>query len=227
MEKQSASNSKIKYFLLSILFAILFIFTALNISTPITAYAEDDGSEDMDLGDGSVSWGGSVDAEGMDYIYIPGKIYWGGSETRTGLLFYCVDTETGEVKTETINILYNSDLDQNGERWLPKVTARLGTTRVGNVSIYSISPTLDTSIPNTGSWENTDGSPIKAWLEGDSVSTLPNGEPLPIYAQLVNDYCGGQPVLEKVIHQEYTVCFEGMYGMAIYTRKDGLDVARG
>ena len=130
MEKQRTSNSKIKYFLLSILFSILFIFTALNISTPITAYAEDDGSEDMDLGDGSVSWGGSVDAEGMDYIYIPGKIYWGGSETRTGLLFYCVDTESGEVITDTINILYNSDLDQNGEDWLPQVTTRLGTTRV-------------------------------------------------------------------------------------------------
>lgn len=37
MEKQSASNRKIKYTLLSILFSILFIFTALNI--PITAYA--------------------------------------------------------------------------------------------------------------------------------------------------------------------------------------------
>ena len=39
MEKQSASNRKIKYTLLSILFSILFIFTALNISTPLTTYA--------------------------------------------------------------------------------------------------------------------------------------------------------------------------------------------
>lgn len=92
MEKQSASNSKIKYFLLSILFSILFIFTALNIPTPITAYAEDEGGEDMDLGGGSIDW--SVDGASDDYVYIPGKIYWGGSTTRTGLLFYCVDTET-------------------------------------------------------------------------------------------------------------------------------------
>lgn len=227
MEKQSASNSKIKYFLLSILFSILFILTALNISTPITAYAEDDGSEDMDLGDGSVSWGGSVDAEGMDYIYIPGKIYWGGSDTRTGLLFYCVDTETGDIIENTITILYNSNLDNNGEDWRPQVNAHYGSTRVGGKTTYNMQAKLNTSIPNTGAWENTDGSPIKAWLEGDSGSTLPNGEPLPMYARLVYEYCGGQPVLEKVIHQEYTVCFEGMYGMAIYTRKDGLDVARG
>lgn len=226
MEKQSANNSKIKYFLLSILFSILFIFTALNISTPITAYAEDEGGEDMDLGDGSVSWGGSVDAEGMDYVYIPGKIYWGGSDTRTGLLFYCVDTETGEIIENTIKILYNSNLDNNGERWRPQVNAHYGSTRVGGKTTYNIQAMLDTSIPNTGAWENTDGSPIKAWLEGDSGAKLANGEPLPVYADLVNRYCGGQPVLEKVINQEYTVCFEGMYGMAIYTRKDGLDVAR-
>ena len=226
MEKQSASNSKIKYFLLSILFSILFIFTALNISIPLTAYAEDDGSEDMDLGEGSVSWGGSVDAEGMDYVYIPGKIYWGGSDTRTGLLFYCVDTETGAIIENTITILYNSNLDNNGEDWQDQINARYGSTRVGGKTTYNIRAKLNTSIPNTGAWENTDGSPIKAWLEGDSGSTLPNGEPLPMYARLVYEYCGGQPVLEKVINQEYTVCFEGMYGMAIYTRKDGLDVAR-
>lgn len=190
---------------------------------PIQAYAEDDGSENMDLGDGSVQW--SVDGESEGYVYIPGKIYWGGSETRTGLLFYCVDTESGEVKTDTINILYNSDLDQNGEEWLPKVNARLGTTRVGNVKIYSISPTLDTSVPNTGSWDNIDGSPIKAWLEGDSGSTLPNGEPVCKAAYLVGRYAG-MDAYQKVLNQEYTVCFEGMYGMAIYTRKDGLDVVR-
>lgn len=223
--KQSASNSKIKYLLLSILFAILFIFTALNISTPLIAYAEDDGGEDMDLGDGSVSWGGSVDAEGMDYVYIPGKIYWGGSDTRTGLLFYCVDTETGAIIENTITILYNSNLDDNGDRWISQVNAHYGSTRVGGKPIYNIPAQLNTSIPNTGAWENTDGSPIKAWLEGESTMTLANGELAPMYAYLVSTYCG-DAALKKVINQEYTVCFEGMYGMAIYTRKDGLDVAR-
>lgn len=91
MEKQSASNSKIKYFLLSILFAILFIFTALNIPTPITAYAEDDEA----TGGSTVKW--DIDGSSEGYTYIPGLIYWGGSNTRTGILFYCVDNETGTV----------------------------------------------------------------------------------------------------------------------------------
>lgn len=51
MEKQSASNRKIKYTLLSILFSILFIFTALNISTTLTVYAADnDGNGTGDAG---------------------------------------------------------------------------------------------------------------------------------------------------------------------------------
>lgn len=218
-----SNKEKITKLLLQIVILLMLLTGFFCIFKPIQAYAEDDSSENMDLGGGSVQW--SVDGESEGYVYIPGQIYWGGSETRTGLLFYCVDTESGEVKTDTINILYNSDLDQNGERWLPKVTARLGTTRVGNVNIYSISPTLDTSVPNTGSWDNIDGSPIKAWLEGDSGSTLPNGEPVCRAAYLVGQYVG-MDAYQKVLNQEYTVCFEGMYGMAIYTRKDGLDVIR-
>lgn len=226
MEKLIPSNSKISHAILCMIFSILFIFTALNISPTLTAYAEDEGSEDMDLGDGQTGWLGEVDANSMDYVYIPGQIYWGGSDTRTGLLFYCVDTESGEVVESTINILYNKEFDNNGNRWQYEITTRLGATRVGTKSIANIPAQLVEDIPNTGAWENTDGSPIKAWLEGESTLPLPNGDMAPVYAYLVSTYCG-EDELQKVIHQEYTVCFEGMYGMAIYTRKDGKDVIRG
>lgn len=218
-----SNKEKITKLLLQIVISLMLLTGIFCIIRPIQAYADDDGSENMDLGDGSVQW--SVDGESEGYVYIPGQIYWGGSNTRTGLLFYCVDTESGEIVTSTVRILYNNNLDNNGERWLPKITARLGTTRVGNYNIYSIAPILDTSMPNTGSWDNVDGSPIKAWLEGDSGATLPNGEPVPVAGQLVKDYIGDIE-FQKVMNQKYTVCFEGMYGMAIYTRKDGLDVVR-
>ena len=42
MEKQSASNIKISHAILSVIFSILFIFTALYASDPIEAYADDD-----------------------------------------------------------------------------------------------------------------------------------------------------------------------------------------
>lgn len=219
-----SNKEKITKLLLQIVISLMLLTGLFCIFKPIQAYADDEGSEDMDLGGGSVQW--SVDGESEGYVYIPGQIYWGGSNTRTGLLFYCVDTESGEIVTSTVRILYNNDFDNNGEEWLPKVTARLGTTRVGNYNIYSIAPILDTSMPNTGSWDNVDGSPIKAWLEGDSgMEPFANGDPVPVAAQLVLDYVG-EPEFIKVRNQEYTVCFEGIYGMAIYTRKDGLDVVR-
>ena len=52
MEKKQANNSKIKYTLLSILFSILFIFTALYASDPIEAYADDDEA----TGGSTVKW---------------------------------------------------------------------------------------------------------------------------------------------------------------------------
>ena len=42
MEKQRTRNNKISRTILCMIFSILFIFTALNISTPITAYARTD-----------------------------------------------------------------------------------------------------------------------------------------------------------------------------------------
>ncbi len=91
MKKSIPSNSKISHTILCMIFSILFIFTALKFSSPLTAYAEGDESENNDPGGEQVHWLGEVDAGGMDYVYIPGKIYWGGSISRTGLLFYCVD----------------------------------------------------------------------------------------------------------------------------------------
>ena len=107
MEKKQANNSKIKYTLLSILFSILFIFTALYASDPIEAYADDDEA----TGGSTVKW--DIDGSSEDYIYIPGRIYWGGSNTRTGVLFYCVDNETGTVVDGTQTILYNNYVDEN------------------------------------------------------------------------------------------------------------------
>lgn len=219
-----SNKEKITKLLLQIVISLMLLTGLFCIFKPIQAYADGDGSEDMDLGGGSVQW--LVDGDSEGYLYIPGRIYWGGSDTRTGLLFYCVDTESGEIIPDTIKILYNSALDFYGERWLLQVTTRMGATRVGNANISGVVPTLKSDLPNTGSWDNVDGSPIKAWLEGDSTMTLPNGEPVCMAAYLVYRYAG-MDAYQKVLNQEYTVCFEGMYGMAIYTRKDGLDVIRG
>lgn len=73
MEKQSASNRKIKYTLLSILFSILFIFTALNISTPLTTYAGNEsgnGTGDAGSSGTHIFAGGAASHKSAYLIYI-------------------------------------------------------------------------------------------------------------------------------------------------------------
>ena len=73
MEKQSASNRKIKYTLLSILFSILFIFTALNISPPLTTYAGNEsgnGTGDAGSSGTHIFAGGAASYKSAYLIYI-------------------------------------------------------------------------------------------------------------------------------------------------------------
>lgn len=67
------------------------------------------------------------------------------------------------------------------------------------------------------------GSAFKSWLEGDSDVT-DGGRILTNAQYLVKQYAPN--AFDKVNHNEYSVCFEGMYGMAMYIVKDGMDVVR-
>ena len=216
MEKQSASNSKIKYILLGILFSIMFIFTALFISKPITANAEDDEA----TGGSTVKW--DIDGSSEGYIYIPGLIYWGGSNTRTGILFYCVDNETGTVVGGTQTILYNNIIDDNGDDWRSMITSQSGSGRLANTSVDSLRAQYCPSLQISGDWTDG-GSAFKAWLEGDSDVTY-GGRILTNAQKLVRRYAPN--AFDKVNHNDYSVCFEGMYGMAMYIVEDGMDVVR-
>ena len=94
MEKQSHNKFKIKYILLSILFMILFIFTALNISIPLTAYADTTTNigQTMNLD----SYSANEDDESTNEQ--AGYLYWAASSKRCGVLFYVVD-EKGVIQT--------------------------------------------------------------------------------------------------------------------------------
>lgn len=88
MKQYLDSNSKIKYFLLSTIFSILFIFTALY--NPIVAHAEGEGL-------GSVPNGSGVNAQEVDSTSTAGNLFWAASGDRTGIMVYIVD-DAGEVK---------------------------------------------------------------------------------------------------------------------------------
>lgn len=214
---QIASNKqKITKLLLQIVLSLVFAICLICISKPIQAQADEGG-------EGNVQW--IVDGEGTEYVYVPGQIYWGGSYSRTGILFYCVDAKSGAIIGNTKNILYNKKIDENGSNWMNEITSTAGNTRVGNYSIANVRPKYCSELPTTGAWDSDGGSPVKDWLEADSGITTPNGKPICNAARLVLLYVHGD-AYQKVLNKEYLVCFEGMYGMAMYINKDGKDVAR-
>lgn len=85
MKKSIPSNTKIKCILLNILFSVLFILTALNISNPITAYADDSGILQ------STPNGKAVNGTEVDSTSTANYLFWAASEDRTGILFYIID----------------------------------------------------------------------------------------------------------------------------------------
>lgn len=94
MEKQSASNIKISHAILSVIFSILFIFTALNI--PITAYARQaEGIDGLDSGAslGQVLNLSTYSANETDESSneTAGYLYWAASGERSGIYYYVQD----------------------------------------------------------------------------------------------------------------------------------------
>ena len=83
MEKQSAGSIRKTHFLVGMLFTILFIFTAMFISKPISAYA------DTTLA--SNSNGKAVNGQEIDSTSTANYLFWAASSERTGILFYIID----------------------------------------------------------------------------------------------------------------------------------------
>ena len=163
----------------------------------------------------------TVDGDAKDYVYIPGGTYWGGSTSRTGALLYCVDKETKKIVPNTITVLYNNTKDENGEVWIGETYRKMGHTRVGDVYCGNAYFRRCTELPITGDWSNSDGSPLKSWLEADSGETDGNGKNICNAAMLTYNFINnGEQVYKKVQHGKYSVCVEGMYGMAMYTKAE-------
>ena len=83
MKKQRTSNPKISRTILCMIFSILFIFTALFISKPISAYADNTLA--------SNSNGKAVNGQEIDSTATANYLFWAASSERTGILFYIID----------------------------------------------------------------------------------------------------------------------------------------
>lgn len=210
MEKSIPSNSKIKYFLLSILFMILFIFTALKFSSPLTAYADTTTTigQTMNLD----SYSANEDDESTNEQ--AGYLYWAASSRRCGVMFYVVD-ENGVVQTNGLI------MDKAGQEEFGRYTdVALGKTpgirgadatgkRVGGAilgagvgsattDIYwrdNISP-----VAYSGGWQANGSNSMTYLMEDSGFTKLIKGKSLdlPNWAYFVCISGGGISALEQL-----------------------------
>ena len=210
MEKSIPSNSKIKYFLLSILFMILFIFTALKFSSPLTAYADTTTTigQTMNLD----SYSANEDDESTNEQ--AGYLYWAASSRRCGVMFYVVD-KNGVVQTNGL-IMDKAGQEEFGRYTdvalgkTPGITGRDVTSkRIGGAilgagvgsattSIYwrdNISP-----VAYSGGWQANGSNSMAYLMEDSGAQVILKGMrfELPNWAYFVYISGGGISALEQL-----------------------------
>ena len=242
MEKQSASNSKIKYTLLSILFSILFIFTAFPTTTQARP-ADFDGTAESCMKWDSTKKKWVYDApmgeSGQDGISIPdtaingtdtvGSLaptytYWAGDSNRCGIICYVIDLSTNKIdRTYTPFIMAKCALDSNNDPWQGMVNTAKFPLRTGDIVTYS-----GTSVNFVESiapvfWSGDSWSSNEAAVEADLLSEDAT------YQYKMLKYWknfGGvsmsqlQELAQKVSEQKVTLAFETVSAQSFFSSTD-------
>lgn len=221
MKKIFTSNSKIKYSLLSILFSILFIFTALNISNPITVYADDDTPQIGQVLNLSEFSANEYDESSNERA---GYLYWAASGDRSGIYYYVID-DKGNARAQGIimddagraqyGIDYGSKCTSGKIIASPKIHVSASTLGMPSVDYQpNVSPVF-----YSGGWQSK-GSESMAYLtEIVSEITIKGCRmPCPRWARLVAIQSGGE-VLESLAEPgtKWTVFVEPVSVGYMYT----------
>lgn len=197
MEKQRTSNNKISYTILCMIFSILFIFTALFISKPISAYAAGDSGASL----GQVLNLGSFSANETDESSneTAGYLYWAASGERSGIYYYVQDNY-GKVRAHGI-IMDNAYGERYGRYCTSgNVTAssKLGSANGLGLPSVQYQPNVS-PVYYSGGWQSK-GSESMAYLTeivGD-IEIKGVSMPCPRWAALVADQSGGVSALNEL-----------------------------
>lgn len=249
MEKQSASNhkiiasnSKIKYFLLSILFSISFIFTAF----PTTAQARPadfDGTAESCMKWDSTRHMWIYDApmgeSGLDGINIPdtsingadtvGSLaptytYWAGDSNRCGVICYVIDLTTNKMdRTYTPFIMAKCALDSNNDNWQNMVNTAKFPLRTGDIVTYSgVSVNFVESIAPVF-WSGDSWSSNESAVEADLLSEDPDYQYKMLYYWKIYSPLSMtqlQELAKKVSDQKATLAFETVSAQSFFSSTD-------
>ena len=194
MEKSITSNSKLKYILLSILFLILFIFTALFISKPISAYATGGILQ-------SDSNGKAVNGTEVDSTSTANYLFWAASEDRTGILFYIIDNTGGLYGSKKILIMddlsvYNDAKKQDGFTTMLKNAAGV---EIGDSNLIKLTtPSGYSTKPVTYSdgWHATGN--VNTLL--NATTTLSDGKEVPYWFKYASILISSEGAIDIVMN---------------------------
>lgn len=196
--KSLAGNFKISRTILCMIFSILFIFTALNISTPITAYAAGDSGASL----GQVLNLSTYSANEIDESSneTAGYLYWAASGERSGIYYYVLDNY-GKIRAHGV-ILDNAY--NGGEYYADYCTSKItGSNKLGVINNLG-NPSIDyapgvSPVYYSGGWQSK-GSETMAYLTeivGD-IEIKKVSMPCPRWAYLVADQNGSTAVLDEL-----------------------------
>lgn len=210
MEKQSHNKFKIKYILLSILFMILVIFTALNISPTLTAYADTTTTigQTMNLD----SYSANEDDESTNEQ--AGYLYWAASSKRCGVLFYVVD-EKGVIQTHGLimdkagvgefgrytNAALGSVKGITGKDALSKrVGGAIPGASIGDATSHIYWRDNVSPVAYSGGWQANGSNSMAYLMEDSGLTKMIKGNPvdLPNWAYFVYISGGGTRALEQL-----------------------------
>ena len=212
MEKQRTSNNKISYTILCMIFSILFIFTALFISKPISAYAAGGSGSGLGQTMNLDSYSANEDDESTNEQ--AGYLYWAASSKRCGVLFYVVD-EKGVIQTHGLvmdkagvgefgrytNAALGSVKGITGKDALSKrIGGAIPGASIGDATSHIYWRDNVSPVAYSGGWQ-ANGSSSMAYLMEDSGAKLNiKGvlQPLPNWAYFVFISGGGTRALEQL-----------------------------
>ena len=242
MEKQSHNNFKIKYILLSILFSILFIFTAFPTTTQARP-ADFDGTAETCMKWDSTKHMWVYDApmgeSGLDGISIPdtsingsdtvGSLaptytYWAGDSNRCGVICYVIDLTTNKMdRTYTPFIMAKCALDSNNDNWQNMVNTAKFPLRTGDIVTYSgVNVNFVESIAPVF-WSGDSWSSNESAVEADLLSEDPDYQYKMLYywrAYSPLSMSQLQELAQKVSDQKATLAFETVSAQSFFSSTD-------
>lgn len=244
MEKIHISNHKIKYTLLSILFSILFIFTAFPTTTQARP-ADFDGTAESCMKWDSTKKKWVYDApmgeSGQDGISIPdtaingtdtvGSLaptytYWAGDSNRCGVICYVINLSTNKIdRTYTPFIMVKSLEDSNLDPWQGMVNTARFPLRTGDIVTYSDVKARTYAVESIAPvfWSGDSWSSNEAAVEADLLT-----EDATYQYKMLKYWknLGGismsqlQELAQKVSEQKVTLAFETVSAQSFFSSTD-------